>query len=78
MHRHLIAYAHFEKNIVLQVKMTPVGFEPTPFRTGAFSQRLRPLGQSVMGGEMLKKCLRFQNMGGLERGFLGAYTLDFG
>ena len=28
--------------------VTPVGFEPTPFRTGALSQRLRPLGQSVM------------------------------
>ena len=31
-----------------RVKMTPVGFEPTPFRTGALSQRLRPLGQSVL------------------------------
>jgi hypothetical protein len=28
--------------------MTPVGFEPTPFRNGASSQRLRPLGQSVL------------------------------
>jgi hypothetical protein len=28
--------------------MTPVGFEPTPLRTGALSQRLRPLGQSVL------------------------------
>ena len=28
-------------------KMTPVGFEPTPFRNGALSHRLRPLGQSV-------------------------------
>ena len=28
--------------------MTPVGFEPTPFRNGAFSHRLRPLGQSVL------------------------------
>ena len=28
-------------------KMTPVGFEPTPFRNGALSPRLRPLGQSV-------------------------------
>ena len=27
--------------------MTAVGFEPTPFRTGALSQRLRPLGQTV-------------------------------
>ena len=29
-------------------KVTPVGFEPTPLRTGALSQRLRPLGQSVL------------------------------
>ena len=28
-------------------KMTAVGFEPTPLRTGAWSQRLRPLGQTV-------------------------------
>ena len=28
--------------------MTAVGFEPTPFRTGAFSQRLRPLRQIVL------------------------------
>ncbi len=33
--------------------MTAVGFEPTPFRTGALSQRLRPLGQTVMA---LKPC----------------------
>ena len=30
------------------INMTPVGFEPTPLRTGALSQRLRPLGQSVL------------------------------
>ena len=30
-------------------QMTAVGFEPTPFRTGAWSQRLRPLGQTVGG-----------------------------
>ena len=29
-------------------KMTAVGFEPTPLRTGALSQRLRPLGQTVL------------------------------
>ena len=29
-------------------KVTPVGFEPTPFRNGALSHRLRPLGQSVI------------------------------
>ena len=28
-------------------KVTAVGFEPTPLRTGALSQRLRPLGQTV-------------------------------
>ena len=28
--------------------VTAVGFEPTPFRTGAWSQRLRPLGQAVL------------------------------
>ena len=28
-------------------KVTAVGFEPTPLRTGAWSQRLRPLGQTV-------------------------------
>lgn len=28
--------------------MTAVGFEPTPFRNGALSHRLRPLGQTVM------------------------------
>ena len=27
--------------------MTAVGFEPTPLRTGAWSQRIRPLGQTV-------------------------------
>ena len=30
-------------------EVTAVGFEPTPFRTGALSQRLRPLGQTVSG-----------------------------
>ena len=28
--------------------MTAVGFQPTPFRNGALSHRLRPLGQTVM------------------------------
>ena len=35
-------------------QMTAVGFEPTPLRTGAWSQRLRPLGQTV-----LSKCSAF-------------------
>ena len=30
--------------------MTAVGFEPTPFRNGALSNRLRPLGQTVLEG----------------------------
>ena len=29
-------------------KLTAVGFEPTPFRNGALSHRLRPLGQTVI------------------------------
>ena len=29
--------------------LTAVGFEPTPLRTGALSQRLRPLGQFALG-----------------------------
>ena len=29
-------------------RMIAVGFEPTPLRTGAWSQRLRPLGQTVL------------------------------
>ena len=27
--------------------MSAVGFEPTPFRVGAWNKRLRPLGQTV-------------------------------
>ena len=30
-------------------RVTAVGFEPTPLRTGALSQRRRPLGQTVTG-----------------------------
>ena len=37
------------------VKMTPVGFEPTPFRNGALSHRLRPLGQSVSDGAVIQQ-----------------------
>ena len=36
-------------------KVTAVGFEPTPLRTGALSQRLRPLGQTVLLACLLKK-----------------------
>ena len=39
-------------------KVTPVGFEPTPFRNGALSHRLGPLGQSVL--EMRAICLDSQ------------------
>lgn len=28
--------------------LTEVGFEPTPFRTAALTQRLRPLGHSAL------------------------------
>ena len=35
--------------------MTAVGFEPTPLRTGAWSQRLRPLGQTVLTHQSLFK-----------------------
>ena len=35
------------KNAISECEMTAVGFEPTPLRTGALSQRLRPLGQTV-------------------------------
>ena len=34
-------------------QVTPVGFESTLFRTGALSQRLRPLGQSVLFGSKI-------------------------
>ena len=37
----------FHAMCVQAKKMTPVGFEPTPCRNGAWSHRLRPLGQSV-------------------------------
>ena len=40
-HKHLLITGH-------PVKMTAVGFEPTPLRTGALSQRLRPLGQTAL------------------------------
>ena len=51
--------------VVCQV--TAVGFEPTPLRTGAWSQRLRPVGQTVMCtravvrscGLELPECRRF-------------------
>ena len=37
---------------ISKFKMTAVGFEPTPFRTGALNQRLRPLGHAAF-----KQCI---------------------
>ena len=37
--------------------MTAVGFEPTPFRNGALSHHLRPLGQTVVMPRTIK-CLK--------------------
>ena len=34
-------------NMATEEKMTPVGFENTPFRNGTLSDRLRPVGQMV-------------------------------
>ena len=41
----------------LFTRMTPVGFEPTPFRNGALSHRLRLLGQSVDDFHVASRCL---------------------
>ena len=35
-------------SLLASFRLTAVGLEPTPLRTGAWSQRLRPLGQTVM------------------------------
>ncbi len=40
-----------------KTKVTAVGFEPTPLRTGALSQRLRPLGQTVLRVCAFKCCV---------------------
>ena len=45
-------------------QLTAVGFEPTPFRTGALSQRLRPLGQTVL---MQSTNMEFKELGHLQR-----------
>ena len=37
-----------ELEFVMGAEVTAVGFEPTPLRTGALSQRLTPLGQTVL------------------------------
>ena len=52
-------------------KMTAVGFEPTPLRTGALSQHLRPLGQTVLivlGPVAASRCFNFDaEMGSIRR-----------
>ena len=46
------ATTSIERSVALwrrvETSVTAVGFEPTPLRTGALSQRLRPLGQTVV------------------------------
>ena len=46
--QHKNAQQHTQTQTSYFTYMTPVGFEPTPLRTGALSQRLRPLGKSVL------------------------------
>ena len=41
-------------SLLASFRLTAVGFEPTPLRTGAWSQRLRPLGQTVMWHHVCK------------------------
>ena len=41
--------------------MTAVGFEPTPFRNGALSHRLRPLGQTVLKTPIVEKANKRSN-----------------
>ena len=46
-------------------RMTPVGFEPTPFRTGTLLQRLRPLGHRVLRYccfDLMVECRNPENM----------------
>ena len=50
---------------LLSGEMTAVGFEPMPLRTGALSQRLRPLGQTVLGQACVHVCcVRFASRRG--------------
>ena len=46
--RHYAAFSNISVAVALPRKVTAVGFEPTPFRNGALSHRLRPLGQTVL------------------------------
>ena len=46
--QHKNAQQHTQTQTSYFTTMTHVGFEPTPLRTGALSQRLRPLGQSIL------------------------------
>ena len=41
-----------------QQRLTAVGFAPTPLRIGALSQRLRPLGQTVMVRFLPRECIK--------------------
>ena len=45
-------------SIARSALVTAVGFEPTPLRTGAWSQRLRPLGQTVLKIDARQQHLR--------------------
>ena len=44
----LVVVVAFDVQAKLGQQMTAVGFEPTPLRTGAWGQRLRPLGQTAL------------------------------
>ena len=39
---------HAGRNCGGATQMTAIGFEPMPLRTGAWNQRLRPLGKTVV------------------------------
>ena len=51
-----------------RVQMTAVVFEPTPLRTGAWSQRLRPFGRNALGQACAHVCgMRFASRRGFAR-----------
>ena len=47
--------------------LTALGFEPTPWRIGAWSQRLRPLGQTVMAAFITRKHGAYSPISGIRR-----------
>ena len=60
-------------------QITAVGFEPTPLRTGAWSQRLRPLGQTVTCTHVTEIAIRLEtlHLQGLRKSLApGASALD--